>query len=41
MLSVVAERRIRGAVERTYVLRVAAASVNLDEFGKMSREDHR
>ena len=41
MLSVVAERRIRGAVERTYVLRVAAASVNLDELGKISREDHR
>ncbi len=41
VLSVAAERRIRGAVERTYVLRVAAASVNLDELGKMSREDHR
>jgi DNA-binding transcriptional ArsR family regulator len=41
VLSVVAERRIRGAVERTYVLRVAAASVNLDELGKMGREDHR
>lgn len=41
VLSVVAERRVRGAVERTYVLRVAAASVNLDELGRMSREDHR
>jgi len=41
VLSVVSERRVRGAVERTYVLRVAAASVNLDELSKMSREDHR
>jgi DNA-binding transcriptional ArsR family regulator len=41
VLSVVAERRVRGAVERTYVLRVAAASVNLDELATMSREDHR
>jgi hypothetical protein len=41
VLSVVAERRVRGAVERTYVLRVAAASVNLDEVDRMSREDHR
>lgn len=41
VLSVVAERRVRGAVERTYVLRVSAASVNLDELEKMTREDHR
>jgi len=41
VLSVVAERRVRGAVERTYVLRVAAASINPDEIDKMSREDHR
>jgi hypothetical protein len=41
VLSVVAERRVRGAVERTYVLRVAAASVNLDEVDRVSREDHR
>jgi hypothetical protein len=41
VLSVVGERRVRGAVERTYVLRVAAASVNLDELDRMSREDHR
>jgi Helix-turn-helix domain len=41
VLSVVAERRVRGAVERTYVLRVAAATVNLDEVEKMSRDDHR
>ena len=41
VLSVVAERRVRGAVERTYVLRVAAASVNLDEVASMSRDDLR
>jgi hypothetical protein len=41
VLSVVHERRVRGAVERTYVLRVAAASIGLDEVERMSREDHR
>jgi hypothetical protein len=41
VLSVVAERRVRGALERTYVLRVSAASINLDELEAMSREDHR
>jgi DNA-binding HxlR family transcriptional regulator len=41
VLSVVAERRVRGAVERTYVLRVTAATITLDELEKMSREDHR
>jgi Helix-turn-helix domain len=41
VLTVVGERRVRGAVERTYVLRVAAASINLDEVERMSREDHR
>jgi hypothetical protein len=41
VLSVVAERRVRGALERTYVLRVSAASINLDELESMSREDHR
>ncbi len=41
VLSVVSERRVRGALERTYVLRVAAASVNLDDVQIMSREDHR
>jgi hypothetical protein len=41
VLTVVGERRVRGAVERTYVLRVAAASINLDEFDRMTREDHR
>ena len=41
MLSVVSERRVRGALERTYVLRLAAATINLDELERMSREDHR
>jgi hypothetical protein len=41
VLSVVSERRVRGALERTYVLRVAAASINLDELERMTREDHR
>lgn len=41
VLSVVAERRVRGAVERTYVLRVSAASVDLGEIARMSRGDLR
>jgi DNA-binding transcriptional ArsR family regulator len=41
VLQVVAERRVRGAVERTYVLRLAAARVRLDEVASMTGEDHR
>ena len=41
VLSVVAERRVRGAVERTYVLRAAAARIQPDELAKMSREELR
>jgi DNA-binding transcriptional ArsR family regulator len=41
VLQVVAERRVRGAVERTYVLRILAASIGLDEIASMSIEDHR
>lgn len=41
VLSVVAERRVRGAVERTYVLRTAAASISLEEFAKMTPDQHR
>jgi len=41
VLQVVAERRVRGAIERTYVLRLAAARVSLDEVAAMSTEDHR
>lgn len=41
VLAVVSERRVRGALERTYVLRVTAASIGLDELANMSPEDHR
>jgi hypothetical protein len=41
VLAVVAERRVRGAVERTYVLRLSAATVGLDQVAAMSREEHR
>jgi hypothetical protein len=41
VLAVVAERRVRGAVERTYVLRLSAASVGLDEVATMSADEHR
>lgn len=41
VLNVVAERRVRGAVERTYVLRLAAAALDPKEIERMSREDHR
>ncbi len=38
---VVDERRVRGAVERTYALRLSAAEVSPDELARMSTEDHR
>jgi len=41
VLAVVAERRVRAATERTYVLRTSAATVGLDELEHMSAEDHR
>jgi Helix-turn-helix domain len=41
VLQVVAERRVRGAVERTYVLRLAAARVPLADLDAMSTDDHR
>jgi hypothetical protein len=41
VLAVVAERRVRGAVERTYVLRLTAASVGLDQLATMSADEHR
>jgi DNA-binding transcriptional ArsR family regulator len=41
VLTVVAERRVRGAVERTYVLRLTAATVGPDQLAEMSVEDHR
>src|SRR6266511_1602653 len=41
VLAVVAERRVRGALERTYVLRLTAASIGLDELAAMSPDEHR
>jgi hypothetical protein len=41
VLQVVAQRRVRGAVERTYVLRLAAARVGPDEIEAMSADDYR
>jgi Helix-turn-helix domain len=41
VLSVVSERRIRGALERTYVLRTSAATVDLDELATMTADEHR
>jgi hypothetical protein len=41
VLSVVAERRVRGALERTYILRAAAARISADEVAKMSVDEHR
>jgi Helix-turn-helix domain len=41
VLAVVAERRVRGALERTYVLRAAAGSVSLDDLARMSPDEHR
>jgi Helix-turn-helix domain len=41
VLTVVAERRVRGALERTYVLRRAASVIDLDELAKMTSDEHR
>jgi hypothetical protein len=41
VLAVVGERRVRGAVERTYVLRASRARIGVDEIAAMSREEHR
>jgi len=40
VLQVVAERRIRGAVERTYTLRLAAAAIRPSEAKAMSLDEH-
>ncbi len=40
VLQVVAEQRVRGAVERTYVLRTAAAQIQPGELAAMTHEDH-
>ncbi len=41
VLQVVAERRVRGALERTYVLRLTAATIGPDQLDTMSADDHR
>jgi hypothetical protein len=41
VLAVVAERRVRGALERTYELRLSAAHIGLAELAAMSPEEHR
>jgi len=41
VLGVVSERRVRGALERTYILRLAAANIGVGEFEKMTVEEHR
>jgi hypothetical protein len=40
-LQVVAERRVRGAVQRTYLLRTSAAQIAPDQVASMSVEDMR
>lgn len=40
VLQVVAERRVRGAIERTYVLRMGAATIRPDELEAMSPREH-
>jgi hypothetical protein len=40
VLQVVAERRIRGAVERTYTLRLLAARIQPDEAQAMTSDEH-
>jgi len=40
VLQIVAERRVRGAVERTYTLRLMAAQVGAGEAATMTAEDH-
>lgn len=40
VLQIVAETRVRGAVERTYTLRLAAARLQPAEVAAMSTEDH-
>jgi DNA-binding transcriptional ArsR family regulator len=39
-LAVAAERRVRGAVERTYVLAEGAASLSPEDLARSSRDDH-
>jgi Helix-turn-helix domain len=39
-LAIAAERRVRGAVERTYVLAEGGASLSPEDLAKSSRDDH-
>ncbi|MGW4353759.1 helix-turn-helix domain-containing protein [Nocardia sp. NPDC004582] len=41
VLDVVAERRVRGTIERTYRLRLAAAQLTPEQLDAMGPEDHR
>ena len=41
VLAVVSGRRVRGALERTCVLRASAAHLSLDEIAKMTPDEHR
>jgi hypothetical protein len=41
VLMVVAERRVRGTSERTYMLRLSAATIGPDQLATMSADDHR
>ena len=41
VLAVVSERRVRGALERTYVLRTSAARLSVTDIATMSRDEHR
>jgi hypothetical protein len=41
VLMVVAERQVRGAIERTYVLRLVATVIGLDQLAGMTADDHR
>jgi hypothetical protein len=40
VLQVVAEQRVRAVIERTYMLRVAAAQIQPDEVASMTPEQH-
>src|ERR1700681_1636175 len=39
-LAIASERRVRGAVERTYVLAEGGSSVSLEDLANSSRDDH-
>lgn len=41
VLTIVDERRVRGALERTYVLRLNAAGIGPDDLAEMNADDHR